>query len=202
MALPSYIAPYLLGAQGFMSSLTRKPAFWTVLVLVVTLLLIVALYLFQPWRLLTNRNVDESLPTDSGTSAPSETGGTGESTNQPAGPRTLATGKFITHEHDTSGTVKVVELADGKRVLRLENLKTSDGPDLRVWMSDQDVKPGTAGWRVFDDGKYVELGPLKGNEGNQNYSIPKDTDIDELSSVTIWCKRFSVSFGAAALKTS
>lgn len=183
-----------------MTSLARKPAFWVVLVLLVAIVLSVALYLFQPWRLFTNRAVDESLPTES-TSAPSQTG-TGEPTEPASGPRTLATGSFITHEHDTSGTVKVVELADGKRVLRLENLKTSDGPDLRVWMSDQKVKPGTAGWRVFDDGKYVELGPLKGNEGNQNYAIPEGTDIDELSSVTIWCKRFSVSFGAAALKTS
>lgn len=185
-----------------MTSLARKPAFWVVLILVVAILGSVGLYLFQPWRVFTNRAVDETLPTDSSTSAPSQTGGTDEPTEPPAGPRTLATGKFITHEHDTSGTVKIVELADGKRVLRLENLKTSDGPDLRVWMSDQKVKPGTAGWRVFDDGKYVELGPLKGNEGNQNYDIPEGTDIDELSSVTIWCKRFAVSFGAAALKNS
>lgn len=184
-----------------MSSLARKPAFWVATVLVVAVLAAIALYLFQPWRLFTNREVDESLPSGTSTSAPSQTGGSGQPT-EPAGPRTLATGKLITQEHETSGTVQVVELANGKRVLRLENLKTSDGPDLRVWLSDQKVKPGAAGWRVFDDGKYVELGPLKGNEGNQNYPIPEGTDIDELSSVTIWCKRFSVSFGAAALTQS
>lgn len=193
---PSYLAPSRWEQNTVMSSLVRKPAFWIVTLLVLALLLSVALYLFQPWRLFTNRTVDESLPSATSTAAPSGTG-----TDQPAGPRTLATGTFITHEHDTSGTAKVVELADGKRVLRIENLKTSDGPDLRVWLSDQEVKEGTAGWRVFDDGKYVELGKLKGNEGNQNYPIPEGTDIDELSSVAIWCKRFSVSFGAAALES-
>ena len=71
--------------------------------------------------------------------------------------------------------------------------------DLRVWLSDQPVKPGTAGWKVFDDGRWVELGRLKGNKGNQVYDVPRDADLKALRSVTIWCKRFAVSFGAAAL---
>jgi hypothetical protein len=45
----------------------------------------------------------------------------------------------------------------------------------------------------------LDLGPLKGNKGNQNYPIPADADITDLTSVTIWCDRFSVSFGAAQL---
>ncbi|GIH23369.1 hypothetical protein Aph01nite_16790 [Acrocarpospora phusangensis] len=110
----------------------------------------------------------------------------------------LATGSFITHEHDTSGTAKVLQLPDGKRVLRIENLETSDGPDLRVWLSDQPVREGD--WRVFDDGRWLELGELKGNKGNANYMIPASADLDALTSVTIWCRRFAVSFGAASLK--
>jgi hypothetical protein len=66
-----------------------------------------------------------------------------------------------------------------------------------VWLSDQPVRPGD--WHAFDDGKWVELGGLKGNKGNANYTIPASVDLDELTSVTIWCRRFSVSFGAAAL---
>jgi hypothetical protein len=108
-------------------------------------------------------------------------------------------GTFITHEHDTSGEVRVVRHPDGTRQLELVDLDTSDGPDLRVWLSDQPVKEGTAGWRVFDDGRYVELGELKGNKGNQVYEIPAGTDLTTLRSVSIWCKRFAVSFGAAAL---
>jgi hypothetical protein len=59
---------------------------------------------------------------------------------------------------------------------------------------------GKDGWFVFDDGAYVDLGSLKGNRGNQNYSIPADLDLEGLSSVAIWCDRFNVSFGAAELK--
>ena len=49
----------------------------------------------------------------------------------------------------------------------LENLATSDGPDLHVWLTDRPVIEGSAGWYLFDDGRYVELGPLKANNGNQ-----------------------------------
>jgi hypothetical protein len=167
----------------------------------------VALPLFQPWRLLTDKVVDEALP---GT-APIST--TSSSTTPPTisveepeqtpivkpGPKILLTGKLITHEHRTSGTVAVVALADGRRILRIENLDTSDGPDLKVWLSDARVAPGRAGWHVFDDGRYRSLGSLKGNHGNQNYLIPQDVRLESFRSVAIWCDRFNVSFGAAAL---
>ena len=93
----------------------------------------------------------------------------------------------------------MLRLGDGSRVLRIEGLETSNGPDLHVWLTDQPVIEGTAGWHVFDDGRYVELGPLKANNGNQVYDVPPGTDLTGLISVTIWCKRFAVSFGAARL---
>ncbi|MDX6760123.1 MULTISPECIES: DM13 domain-containing protein [Streptomyces] len=76
---------------------------------------------------------------------------------------------------------------------------TSNGPDLRVWLTDAPVKEGKEGWHVFDDGKYVSLGKLKGNKGDQNYPIPADVQLADYTSVTIWCDRFDVSFGAAEL---
>mgnify|MGYP006197869315 FL=1 len=41
-----------------------------------------------------------------------------------------------------------------------------------------------AGWRVFDDGRWVELGELKGNKGNQVYEIPAGADLATLRSVS------------------
>jgi hypothetical protein len=79
-------------------------------------------------------------------------------------------------------------------------LSTSDGPDLKVWITDAPVIKGKAGWRVFDDGSYVNLGNLKANKGNQNYTIPSDVDLKKLTSVSIWCDRFNVSFGAVQLE--
>ena len=68
-----------------------------------------------------------------------------------------------------------------------------------MWLTDAPVIEGTDGWRVFDDGAWVDLGALKGNVGSQNYAIPADVDLAQLTSVSIWCDRFDVSFGAAEL---
>ena len=65
--------------------------------------------------------------------------------------------------------------------------------------TDQPVQAGEPGWRVSDDGKWVELGRLKGNKGDQTYAIPPGTNLDQLDSVAIWCRRFAASFGAAGL---
>ena len=45
----------------------------------------------------------------------------------------------------------------------------------------------------------MELGELKGNVGSQNYAIPADLELQQFESAVIWCKRFSVPFGAAPL---
>ncbi|WP_137992728.1 DM13 domain-containing protein [Streptomyces vilmorinianum] len=162
---------------------------------------------FKPWTLFVDETVNEALPTATapGTGSPTPSapdaapGATASTTPPPAGPQTLAEGRFITHEHATTGSVKVVRLADGSHTLRLEGLDTSNGPDLKVWLSDAPVKEGTAGWGVFDDGKYVDLGKLKGNKGDQNYPLPAGVDWSAYTSVSIWCDRFNVSFGAAEL---
>ena len=171
------------------------------------------LYLFQPWRIFTNVEVNEALPTAtvpsssvaptpsaaSESSEPASQSATPTPTPEPAEPIVLAEGTFISHEHATTGTVRILELPDGARVLRIEGLDTSDGPDLKVWLSDQPVIDGVDGWGVFDDGAYVSLGDLKGNRGNQNYPIPADVDLADYTAVSIWCERFAVSFGAAEL---
>lgn len=85
------------------------------------------------------------------------------------------------------------------RVLRLEDLDTSNGPLLKVWLTDALVRAGKDGWYVFDDGRHVDLGPLKGNKGSQNYALPTEVELSQYHSVSIWCARFHVSFGAAEL---
>ena len=154
---------------------------------------------FQPWRLVTDRVVDDALPVVTTPTAPTQPTTGQPTTDQPSGPVDLAAGELVTHEHDTSGTVRLLELPDGSRVLRVEGLVTTDGPDLRVWLSDAPVVQGRDGWFVFDDGEYLDLGPLKGNVGDANYPVPVKADLQSLTSVSIWCRRFSVSFGAAAL---
>lgn len=180
----------------------RKPVIWIVVVAVLAVGGVFGLYWFQPWKLVTDKEVNETLaavettaPATSPTATPAATGSAA-----PKGPTVVRQGTFVTHEHETTGTARIIRNADGSHRLELVDLDTSNGPDLRVWLSDQPVKKGTAGWRVFDDGTWLELGRLKGNKGDQAYAIPAGTDLDRLASVSIWCKRFSVSFGAAALR--
>jgi hypothetical protein len=182
-----------------MRNLLRKPMTWLLLgVLIVGA--VVGLWLFQPWKAFVDQTVDEALPDAAATAdaptAPTATASP-SSSGSPARPVVLAEGKFVTHEHDTSGTAQLVRLPDGRHVLALKNLDTSNGPDLRVWLTDRKVTPGRDGWHIFDDGEYLGLGRLKGNKGNQVYAIPGSADLGQYRSVTIWCKRFSVSFGAA-----
>ena len=115
----------------------------------------------------------------------------------PTEPTTLASGTFVDGEHATSGTATILQLPDGSRFVRLEGFSTSDGPDVDVWVTDQQA--GGDDWGKYDDGRYVSLGDLKGTDGNQNYPIPADADLSGLTSVVIWCDRFNVAFGSAAV---
>jgi len=159
--------------------------------------LIVGAVLFQPWLLFVNVEVDEALPvveTTTPTPEPTES-----ATPEPAVPVQLSAGELISHEHDTTGTVRIIENPDGTRVLTLENLATSNGPDVHVWLAAAPVVPGFDGWFLADDAAYVDLGVIKGNLGNQVYDIPADVDLGQYPSVYLWCAQFAVSFGAASV---
>jgi hypothetical protein len=166
----------------------------TVAALVVVALAGFAVYWFAPQRLLLNERVDEALPAATGAPTPTSTGPVGE---QPAPERlVLASGGFQSLEHGTSGRAIVLELADGRRFLRLENLDTSNGPDLRVYLTDQ---PLSDDWHVWDDGVIVDLGALKGNVGSSNYEISAGMDLSRFRTAVVWCRRFEVGFGVAPL---
>jgi hypothetical protein len=161
------------------------------------LVLGVGLYLFQPWRLVTNRQVDDALvapPVAAAPSAPS-TPDVPDAPAAPAGPVVVGGGDFRSLDHGTTGQAQLVRLPDGRHVVQFANLDTSDGPDLRVWLSP---KPSTSAEQDFKQG-YLELGFLKGNKGNQVYEIPPTAAVDDYRSVIIWCKRFSSGFGVAPL---
>ena len=104
---------------------------------------------------------------------------------------TLVQGSFIGRAHPTTGTAKVI--TDGnQRFLRFEDFETDNGPDLNVYLTTTSPDGG-----VGDD--FIDLGNLKGNIGPQNYELGPEVDLDRYPTVFIWCVRFSVAFGAAAL---
>lgn len=168
---------------------------WVGVVGVVVALGVVTLVWFQPQKLFYDARVDEVLP--SVEAAPPTPGG-GVITAAPPGPVDLAAGDFVSREHETVGTARVVRLPDGQTVVRLEGFETSNGPALYVYLS-QNPADGEDGQFESD---FFDLGPLKGNVGDQNYVIPAEIDPLGYTSVVIWCDRFSVSFGAADLAAS
>ena len=108
----------------------------------------------------------------------------------------LAGGDFVGQAHGASGSAAIVELEGGSRVLTFEDLDTDNGPDLRVYLVSGSVDQGSI------NGDFVDLGDLKGNRGNQQYEIPAEVDVSQFTTVSIWCRAFSVSFAVADLQPS
>lgn len=113
--------------------------------------------------------------------------------------KTLFTGKFHGKVHATSGRATVYQEADGKLILRLTNFKTSNGPDVHVILVATKDAMDDANF-LKDNTEKLELGKLKGNEGDQNYEIPEGTDLKKFQTVSIYCERFNANFGAAPLE--
>lgn len=141
----------------------------------------VAWYAFRPERLLINRRVNEALPA-----------GQNGFAGQP-----LESGQFYSILHPTAGTATIYQMGDGTRVLRLTSFSTSNGPDVHVYMVAADDAKDAATVR---EAGFVDLGVIKGNIGDQNYTLASSLDLAKYRAVSIWCKRFSVNFGAAALR--
>ena len=147
---------------------------------VVVAALAFALAYFQPQKLFIDEHVDEALP-----AAPADA------------PAAVAerSGSFVSLEHTTTGRATIYRQVDGKRFLRLEDLHTSNGPVLVVYLT---ANPAQGPEGAFDD-NFIDLGGLKGNIGDQNYELPADIDLSRYASVVIWCDRFDAAFGAADL---
>jgi len=113
--------------------------------------------------------------------------------------KALLTGKFHGKVHKTEGRATVYQQGDGKLILRLTGFKTSNGPDVHVILVAAQSANDDSNFLKSDAG-HVELGSLKGNEGDQNYEIPAGTDLSKFTVVSIYCERFNANFGTAPLE--
>jgi hypothetical protein len=105
----------------------------------------------------------------------------------------IMTGSFIGAGdgfHNAEGLAKVIPLKDGRTIIRLENFKSTNGPNVHLYLATDKTASN-----------FLDLGRLKANNGNQNYNIPNGTDLAKYNMALIWCKDFSVLFGSAQLKT-
>lgn len=145
--------------------------------------LVVALvgwYLFRPELLFIDRAVNEQFPAGAAS---------GRAT-------ILAKGSFRGLAHETRGAATIYQLPDGSRTLRLTDFETSNGPDVRVYLV---AAPDAKDNDTVRSAGFIDLGAMKGNKGDQNYKVSAGADLGKYRSVSIWCRRFSVNFGAAPL---
>ena len=167
-------------------------------------------YLFRPDALVISKTVNEPFPAaEHAMSSMAESPGMAQSGSASLEslamaqsamaadePAKVASGRFHTNAHETKGVATIYRLPDGHRVLRLTEFATSNGPDVRVYLvAAGDVQHEDAAKQAG----FVDLGALKGNIGDQNYDVPADLDLSRYRAVSIWCRRFSVNFGAAPL---
>jgi hypothetical protein len=146
----------------------------------------VAWYAFRPELLFVNKSVSETFPASSIAA---------NTTDTAASSRELASGQFNGYAHETQGHAGIYDV-DGKRVLRLTNFKTSNGPDVHVYLV---AAPDAKDDATVKNAGFVDLGSMKGNMGDQNYDVPQSVDLNKYRAVTIWCARFNVNFGTAPL---
>jgi electron transfer DM13 len=152
-----------------------------VLGLVIAIVAIAGWAAFRPERLFVNAKVNESLPVSNASAADQQV---------------LASGRFHDGAHKGAGEAIIYQLANGKRVLRFTNFETSNGPDVHVYLV---AAPDAKDSETVKTAGFVEVGPLKGNIGDQNYDLASDVDLSKYRAVTIWCKRFGVNFATAPL---
>ena len=137
---------------------------------------------FRPEKLWINQRVDEPAPFASRSE-----------------PSPLYTGRLEGKAHPTSGRATIYEASDGARYLRLTDFMTSNGPDVHVVLAkggDSDLGSEI----VKGDLDHVELGRLKGNQGDQNYNLPAAVDLEKYNVAVIFCERFHAIFGLARME--
>ena len=154
---------------------------WKIALAVLVIALFAAWYAFRPERLAANRRVNEGFP----------------AAQDGSSPQAIESGSFYGIVHPTTGTATIYRVGNGDRILRFTNFKTSNGPDVHVYLVAADDAKDRA---TVERAGFIDLGTIKGNIGDQNYALGADLDLSKYRTVSIWCKRFSVDFGAAPLK--
>lgn len=153
---------------------------WNIAIAAIGVVLFVAWYAFRPERLYINERVHETLPTANVSSI-----------------QAIESGVFYGIAHPTEGTATIYRMGGGALMLRFTNFRTSNGPNVHVYLvASDDAKDS----ETVHHAGFIDLGPIKGNIGDQNYVLDSGVDLSTHRAVSIWCQRFSVNFGAASLK--
>jgi hypothetical protein len=152
----------------------------TGIILLTVIVLCVAWYEFRPELLFLNKRMEETVPVQNVGSI-----------------EALSSGQFHSIIHETKGTATVYMTADGSRILRFTNFSTSNGPDVHIYLVALSDANDSAS---VERAGFLDLGQIKGNIGDQEYTLAPSIDLSKYRAVSVWCKRFSLNFGTAPLQ--
>ena len=119
----------------------------------------------------------------------------------PAPAAAVASGTSITAKADfqkktysVSGGITVEQRGSQTVIVFSDDFRTRSGPDLKVFLSRNDVASSTG---TNATANAVKLGVLKDNRGAQEYVLPEGVNIADFSSVLVHCEAFSKLWGGA-----
>lgn len=137
------------------------------------------------------KEMDEPMPTVMPTSMPEPTPTIIQE------PILITDGDFYGADdfHQGKGDAFIYQNPDSSYFLRFENFEVTNGPQLHVILGRE---PNPFNHETLGD--YLDLGPLKGNIGDQNYVIPAGTDLEAYGSVVIYCVPFRAIFAIAPIR--
>ena len=130
---------------------------------------------FRPEKLWIDQKVNEPAPFDTS-----------------ADPQPILTGRFEGNAQQTNGRATIYK-KPGEEYLHLSDFTAPSGPDIHVALvhDDAQAKSGPDS---------VDLGPLKANQGDQNYNLPGGTDLNKYDAVLIYAEPSHAVFGLAKLE--
>lgn len=103
-------------------------------------------------------------------------------------PVIVSQGSMVASAHEVAGTALLLKV-DQDSFLRFQDLQTINGPDLRIYLSND-----------LEATDSIDLGAIKATVGNVNYAIPNNVDVTQYKYALIWCRAFSVLFSYAELQ--
>jgi len=107
-------------------------------------------------------------------------------------PTKIASGDFVKKSKRLKGSYEVIQRG-GQTIIRFsDSFKTSNGPDLKIFLSPKNISDATG--RNATDGA-VKLGLLKSTKGAQEYVVPTGVNIANFGSVLVHCEAYSVLWG-------
>ena len=110
-----------------------------------------------------------------------------DNTDMPADNMPSYTGDFQSSAHSTSGSARINH---DKTILSFTSFKTSSGPDLNIYLASDPANV---------EGDYIDLGNIKGVDGDYTYDLPAGTDYAKYRYVVVWCVTFHINFGYAMM---